>query len=245
MPDRDRDPIRLERQRESLAESAFRALRDAIMAGQLQPGEWLRQEALADELDISQSTVRDALNRLIGEGLAVRIPYRGVRVVALSPDDLRDIYAMRALLEGLAAEAAAEGITEDELEEMRATLPDTVVTEDPDSVPRAREANRRFHTIFIEASRRRFLIRILRQLWDWIDPLMLYSRTAETDIGEETRRKWGRRDRHQHSHLLEALEAGDGKRARQLAQDAVEEAWENLSELVLPGSTEDFHTEIE
>lgn len=241
MPNRERDPIRLEHQRESLAESAFRALRDAIMAGQLQPGEWLRQEALAEELDISQTTVRDALNRLIGEGLAVRIPYRGVRVVALSPEDLNDIYAMRALLEGLAAEAAAERITEEELAEMRTTLPDTVVTEDPESVSQAREANRRFHTIFIEASRRRFLIRMLRQLWDWIDPLMLYSRTAETEIGEETRRKWGRRDRHQHTRLLEALEAGDGGRARQLAQDAVEEAWENLSEVVLHGSAENIY----
>lgn len=245
MPDNEREPIRLDRQRESLAESAFRALRDAIMAGQLQPGEWLRQEALADELDISQSTVRDALNRLIGEGLAVRIPYRGVRVVALSPDDLNDIYAMRALLEGLAAEAAAERITQDELAEMRALLSETYVTEDPESVPRAREANRRFHTVFIEASRRRFLIRILRQLWDWIDPLMLYSRTAETEIGEETRRRWGRRDRHQHTRLLEALEAGAGKRARQLAQDAVEEAWENLSDVVLQGSAETIDTEIE
>lgn len=227
----DREPIRLERERESLAESAFRALRDAILAGTLQPGEWLRQESLADELDVSQTTVRDALNRLIGEGLAVRIPYRGVRVVALSPEDLQDIYAMRALLEGLAAEAAAERITDDELEEMRALLPDTVVGADPESVTRARDANREFHTIFIEASRRRFLIRILHRIWDWIDPLMLYSRTAETDIGEETRLKWGQRDRYQHTRLLEALEAGDAGRARRVATEAVEEAWENLSTL--------------
>ena len=228
----DREPLRLDHQRESLADGAFRVLRGAILSGRLQPGEWLRQEALAEELGVSQTTVRDALNRLIGEGLAVRIPYKGVRVVALSPEDLADIYAMRAHLEGLAAESAAQAITADELDEMRALLPDTVVGTDPDTVARAREANRKFHTIFIEASRRRFIVRVLRQIWDWIDPLMLYSRTAETEMGEETRLKWGERDRYQHERLLAALEAGDGERAREVATEAVEEAWENLSTFV-------------
>jgi DNA-binding GntR family transcriptional regulator len=228
----DRKPIVLQRTRESLAESVFRALRKAILEGELEPGEWLRQESLADELDVSQVTVRDALNKLVGEGLANRIPYKGVHVARLSPDELEDIYAMRAVLEGLAAKSAASKISTESLQKMRDILSETIVTNDPESIPRAREANRLFHEIFIEASQRRFLIRTLSQILDWIDPLMLYSQTMQLEIGLETRLKWGERDRYQHTRLIEALEAGDGELARQVATEAVEEAWNNLAELI-------------
>jgi len=235
----ERKPIVLQHTRESLAEGVFRALRKAILEGELEPGEWLRQESLAEELNVSQVTVRDALNKLVGEGLANRIPYKGVHVAMLSPGELEDIYAMRAVLEGMAARSAAKKISKDALKEMKDIHSDTIVNNDPDSVPRAREANRRFHEIFIEASQRRFLIRVLNQILDWIDPLMLYSRTMKTEIGLETRLKWGERDRFQHTRLVEALEAGDGELAGQVATEAVEEAWNNLAELIFEMSDDE------
>jgi DNA-binding GntR family transcriptional regulator len=235
----ERKRIILKHTRESLAEGVFRTLREAIVEGQLKPGERLLQENLAKELDVSQTTVRDALNQLVGEGLAVRTPYKGVRVAKLLPAELEDIYEIRAVLEGMAAKSAASKITSEELQEMRDILLDTIVNNDPASISTAREANRRFHEIFIEASQRRFLIRTLRQILDWIDPLMLYSRTNETEIGIETRLKWGERDRYQHTRLLEALEAADGDLAGQVATEAVQEAWENLAELVFDNPSED------
>jgi len=236
----ERETIRFDHQKESLALGVFRVLRSAILDGTLEPGEWLRQESLAEELDVSQTTVRDALNQLIGDGLATRIPYRGVRVVTLSAADLEDIYAMRAVLEGMAARNAAEHISEGELQEMRAILPDTFVNEDPDSVSQTRQTNRKFHEIFIKASGRRFLIRTLHRLWDWIDPLMLYSRTKQTEIGLEIRLNWGERDQFQHTRLLEALESADGDLACQVATEAVHEAWDNLAELVFDNMSEDI-----
>lgn len=224
----ERRRLQISRRPESLADVTYSTLRDAIISGQLQPGERLRQEALAQEMDVSQITVRDALNRLVGEGLAVRIPYKGVRVIALTQPDLADIYTMRKLLEGLAAEIAAEHITDDELAYLRELLPDTVVQADSESVLPAREANREFHETVIVASRRRFLIRVLRQIWDWIDPMMLYGRTLDTERGLDIRLRWGAQDRVQHTRLLEALEARDGARARDVVYDYVQEAWDNL-----------------
>jgi DNA-binding GntR family transcriptional regulator len=159
-----------------------------------------------------------------------------VRVIALSADDLEDIWAMRRLLEGLAAELAAERITPEELARMRELLSASIVNADQESVERAREANREFHEIVIQASGRRFLIRILRQIWDWMDPMMLYGRTLGIDQGAEIRIKWGERDRLQHTRLLEALEANDGPRARQVVAESVEEAWNNLASLIRPSS---------
>jgi DNA-binding GntR family transcriptional regulator len=231
--------LNLQHTKESLAEGIFRVLRKAIVEGELKPGERLRQESLAQEIGVSQTTVRDALNQLVGEGLAVRTPYKGVRVAKLSSAELEDIYEMRAVLEGMAAKSAAKHITSEALQEMRDILSETIVNNDPASIPIAREANRRFHEIFIEASQRRFLIRTLRQILDWIDPLMIYSRPTEPEIGIEIRLKWGERDRYQHTRLLEALEAADGELASQVAIEAVNEAWDNLAELIFANTAED------
>jgi DNA-binding GntR family transcriptional regulator len=233
-----REPIRIEHERQRLSDASFEALHKAILSGKLMPGEWLRQEALAKELGVSQITVREALNRLVSEGLCINVPYKGVRVVALSLDDLEDIYTIRSLLEGLAAELAASRITPEELAQMQELLPATIVNVDPESVDRARVANRNFHEIAIRASRRHFLIQILRQIWGWIDPLMIYARTLETDEGAEIRERWGERDRYQHTRFLEALKAGNGPRARQVVADYVDEAWHNLAS-VMSSSTEE------
>ncbi len=227
-----REPIRIEREPQRLSDVAFEALRKAILDRRLVPGEWLRQEALAKELGVSQITVREALNRLVNEGLCMRVPYKGVRVVAPTLEDLEDIYALRGLLEGLAAELAASRITPEELTQMRELLPETVVDADPQSVERARKANREFHAIAIRASGRRFLIQMLRQVWDWIDPLTHYQRTLETEAGTEIRLRWGERDKIQHTRLLEALEAGDGPRARQVVTEYVDEDWRNLASIM-------------
>ena len=69
-----REPIRIEREPQRLSDAAFEALRKAILDRRLVPGEWLRQEALAKDLGVSQITVREALNRLVNEGLCISVP---------------------------------------------------------------------------------------------------------------------------------------------------------------------------
>jgi DNA-binding GntR family transcriptional regulator len=230
----DRKPIRLNKQ--TLSESAAEALREAILDGGLKPGEWLRQEALAEEMGISQITVRDALNQLVGEGMAVRVPYKGVRVVSLDVGDIENICAMRGLLEGLAAELAVESITAEELDQMRKLLPETTISAEIESAERARDANREFHEIAIRACHRPFLIRLLRQIWDWLDPYMLYGGAFQiTEGAREEMLKYSERDLARHSQLLEALETRDGKRARRVVEKYMQEVWES-TKLFLPRS---------
>lgn len=230
--------FQIDLQSASLAQQVYRTLKTGILSGVLKPGENLRQENIAKELGVSQTTVRDALNQLVGDGLAVRVPYKGVHVATLSATDLQDIYETRAVLEGIAAREAAKHIDEETLDEMRRILPDSFVTDDADSVQQAREVNRQFHELFIRASQRQYLIRILRQLWNWIDPQMLYSRTTTLEIGVETRIKWGQQDLYQHTRLLEALEAGDSEKASQAATEAILEAWDNLATIIFNSQQE-------
>ena len=84
--------------RKPLADLVFEAIRDNILSGQIKADDWLRQEDVASELGVSHTPVRQALERLIAEGLAERVPYKGVRVSHFKPEEIAEIYALRLLL---------------------------------------------------------------------------------------------------------------------------------------------------
>ena len=99
--------------------AATELIRNAIIEGRLEPGQRLKEEALARELGISRTPVREALLILQAEDLVVATPHRGATVRVHDAKDLHDQYELRALLEGFAARRAAERITKDELELLR------------------------------------------------------------------------------------------------------------------------------
>ena len=85
-----------------LAEMAYHAIHDAILCGQIEPGEALRQADLAEELGVSARTVREALSRLRVEGLVVYEPHHSIRAARFTIGDQEELYQMRARIEGLA-----------------------------------------------------------------------------------------------------------------------------------------------
>lgn len=92
-------------------------LRDAIMAGQLQPGARLVERDLCERLQVSRTSIREALRKLEAEKLVTIIPHKGPMVATISSDDVRDLYAIRALLEGAAARGFAEFASDDAIRE--------------------------------------------------------------------------------------------------------------------------------
>src|SRR5713226_9598152 len=82
----------------SIEEVVTTALRDAILSGELRPGERLLQEPLAEQLRVSRIPLRDALRRLEAEGLVRIGPRRGAEVASLTPADVREIYGIRIAL---------------------------------------------------------------------------------------------------------------------------------------------------
>lgn len=85
--------------RQSLTSAVAEKLRDKIVRGEIAEGEQLRQDAIANEFEVSRIPVREALRQLEAEGLVNIVLHRGAVVSALSPSDIRDIFEMRALLE--------------------------------------------------------------------------------------------------------------------------------------------------
>lgn len=200
-------------------------LRLAILRGQYHPGEWLRQERLAQELGVSQMPVREALKELTAEGLVEHVPYRGVRVVEFSPEDLEDLYHHRAFLEGQAAYSAALRITEDELAELGELLQRMKQCMAPEKLDEYRLLNRRFHLSIFAASRRSYLIRTLAQLWDAF-PTMMWSNYFHATLATVPERDT--RDVTEHEAILAALTAHDAPRAEKLVRSHIQTALDVL-----------------
>jgi DNA-binding GntR family transcriptional regulator len=206
---------------------AYGAIRQSISVGDIKPGAWLRQEALAGELGVSQVTIREALSRLVAEGLAVDVPYKGVKTVLLPSEELPDIYDLRILLEGFALECAVHQMSPEDLGWMRELLPGTVADVDPDTAEVARQANREFHLVPARATGRRHLMRFVEQLLDLTNPYaLLGERTAQERLSIAA----GELD--DHTQILQALEAGDGPLAREALERHLRKALRVLRSLM-------------
>lgn len=200
-------------------------LRAAILANEFKPGEWLRQEQLAQQFGVSQTPVREALQDLVGEGVVERVPYRGIRVLEFTLTDLHDLYACRAFLEGLAARYATEHITADEIAELRRLVDEMAREYARQEWNAYRELNRQFHRVIYTASHHPFLIRTLNQLWTAY-PTMLLSSFAGP-IRE--RRTLNTRE---HRAIIAALEARAPARAERLMRQHIAESARRIQKML-------------
>jgi DNA-binding GntR family transcriptional regulator len=196
-------------------------LRSAILNNEIKPGAWLRQERLAQEYGVSQMPVREALKELTAEGLVEHVPYRGVRVIEFSSDDIADLYACRSFMEGMAARLAAANITSDELVELKALQVQMKVLLEAKVLSEYGELNRRFHRLIFSASRRAYLTRTLNQMWDTF-PSMLWGNFARTAGKPLPQRDLA--DIDEHEALIAALEKRDGEAAERIARRHIEES---------------------
>jgi DNA-binding GntR family transcriptional regulator len=138
--------------RKSLTEGVFELLHQWIVAGRYHPGDWLRQEEISTQLRVSQTPVREALDRLVSVGLAERVPYRGVRVPEPTQLEIVDAYVMRLLLECTLARLAAQNSSLDQhnlLQDLVSQMKPLVTLED---ISTLRQLNRQFHGLIAEAS---------------------------------------------------------------------------------------------
>ena len=102
-----------------LRELVFKALRKAIIKGELAPGERLMEEKLAKKLEVSRTPVREAIRMLELEGLVVMIPRRGAEVAKITIQDLKDALEVRMAIEDLSVRLACDRINEDEKETLK------------------------------------------------------------------------------------------------------------------------------
>ena len=202
-------------------------LRAAILANAFKPGDWLRQEQLAQQFGVSQTPVREALQDLVGEGVVERVPYRGIRVIEFTLTDLRDLYACRAFMEGIAARYAAQHITPKEIAALKRLVDEMATAFARKKWNEYRELNRQFHQGIYATSRHPFLTRTLNQLWTAYPTMMLSNFPGPI-------RKRRTLNTREHLAIINALETRDATRAERLIRAHIEESVRRIQVMLHP-----------
>ncbi len=148
----------------SLRADGYEDLRNAIVSGELLPGERLLEEDLSAKLGLGRAAVRMALVRLEHDGLVERERHRGARVRRVSESEAVEILEARAALEGLAARHAAINADEDGVEELRGIVADMRDLRERGDLLEVSNANARLHRRILELSRHETAKRLSRTL---------------------------------------------------------------------------------
>lgn len=197
--------------RDCMSDRICRALAERIIEGQLAPGERLVEMRIAQEFQTSQAPVREAFRELEALRLVESEPYRGTRVREVGDREMAEAYAVRAVLEQAAAEAAAPAL-KGNLGGLRSTLDElrrAALAGDREGYARHDVA---FHRGIVEAAGNRILL----QTWDSL------GFEARVRIALARREPDLPRFAHCHDPIADALEAGDGATAGRLLREHAE-----------------------
>jgi len=193
---------------------AYEFVLEAIDTGIYQPGDRLVESELAERFGVSRTPVREALQRLETQSILVR-DGRSMVVASLDHDQLGELYAVRAQLEGLAAQLAAQHAAPEEIKILQDLIKlDQTLVDDPAGLARA---NRRFHRQIHLASHNRYLIRQLESVHRTMALLTTTSLAAEgrgVDALEE------------HAAIVDAIANRDKAAADKALRDHISKAYE-------------------
>jgi DNA-binding GntR family transcriptional regulator len=150
----------------SAQDQVFENLRNAILSGVLPPGHRLLQDEIAIELAVNRMAVREALLKLEGDNLVDFHPYKGFTVASFTLDDLREIYYLRAILEGAAAGLAANNLSEDELQELEQICLRMEKCLEGNDLTEMSNLNAAFHEKIYAAAKSPRLFKMIARLWN-------------------------------------------------------------------------------
>ncbi len=188
-----------------LRDVVFNTLRQAILRGELKPGERLMEIKLADKLGVSRTPIREAIRKLELEGLVLMIPRRGAVVAEITEKSLRDVLEVRKALEELSVELACDRITEEDIEKLKVAAKAFEATLQSGDVTEYAEADVRFHDIIYFATENQRLIQLLynlrEQMYRYRVEYLKRKEAHETLLAE-------------HNHIIECLERRDKEGAR-------------------------------
>lgn len=147
-----------------LRDVVFNTLRQAILRGELKPGERLMEIALSRRLGVSRTPVREAIRMLELEGLVKMVPRKGAQVAQITEQDLNDVLEVRLGLEELAVQFACMRITEEELKALENSVQMFEQAMNQDDLTVLAEADVKFHEIIYNATHNRRLVQIINNI---------------------------------------------------------------------------------
>ena len=198
--------------RKSLGQHVFENLKQAIIRGEMAPGDRLVESRLADALDISRTPVREAIHKLEREGLLRRLPKGGLAVMNLSREDIEETFGIRCVLESYAARLAAENCSEEELLPLEEKIREFQKFLDKGQLDELPRINTEFHSLFYALSRSPKLIKMINDLRDQI------FRFRRILLKKD---KWAGASNEDHRKMLEAIREGDVTRVERVVKQHI------------------------
>ena len=147
-----------------LRDVVFNTLREAILKGELKPGERLMELQLAAKLGVSRTPIREAIRMLEQEGLAVTIPRKGAEVAKMTEKDMEDVLQIRDALDELAASIACEQMTKEQLDTLTETMHEFEESTKSKDLKKIAAADVQFHDIIYQATGNPKLVNMLNNL---------------------------------------------------------------------------------
>lgn len=218
------------------AASAYEVIRRRIVEGDYRPGERLVEQRVAEELDVSRTPVREAFRMLQAEGIVRVEPNRGARVRSLSVEDISDVYELRARLEAMASELAAQRATQPErdvlavAEEAFASAVAEAASASPSAVRAVFAANGAFHRAILTAAHSERLTQALATTSDDGLVFQAFRHYAPTNMDRSVLF---------HQMIGDAVRQGDAARAGRLMYEHVLQGKDLLVDVVGDAPTVD------
>ena len=198
----------------NLSDQVYGSVRNALVEGRYEPGQRITIARLAKELGVSGTPVREAIFRLVTERALEMKAATEIRVPEMTPNQFREIQRIGTLLQGDAAEVAAQNITSEQLRSLEG-IQEQLVKAAEEDLPRATSLNRQFHFEIMVAADMPMLLATVEATYAMKGPIMkLFSQ-------EQHRQEKFEQIHHDHEAILEGLRTGDGMKARQAMESDI------------------------
>lgn len=203
----------------SLSEYVFDTIREAILNGKYKENDLLKENALAIELGVSRTPVREALKQLELEGLVLLIPNKGASVIGFSKKDVKDIYEMRALLEGLCVKKAIENINDDIINELFEILDLNSYYLSKGKMDAILELDNKYHQVIYKAANSRMISQTLSDFHHYLERM---RKTTLNDI-ERAQKSYI-----EHQKIANAIKERNVEEAQRLAIEHINNSMLNI-----------------
>jgi DNA-binding GntR family transcriptional regulator len=205
--------IRTTLNRTVLSHQVREFITDGILTGRIEPGERIIESAIANDLGVSQAPVREAIRELVAMGFLENEPFKGTFVRKFTPDELNEVYTVRAALESLGARQAASRITEQDGATLRDILDKMVAAAQEEDLQEMVRLNNEFHETIIKISGNKMLLQLWKslQFGQWTILTTLRSQLELEFLAQR------------HEPLIEALLTRDSDTASEAMRNHIEE----------------------
>lgn len=207
--------------RYSLRGRVYNTIRDKILSGDYHENEELKENALATELGVSRTPVREALRQLELEGLVNIIPNKGASVTGITKKDIHDIYIIRSYLEGLCSKWACENITNAQIEALEENLYLADFHARRSHFDQIVELDNKFHDLIYKASGSKILNHVLSDFHQYVERVRKITLSRPYRVNQSSK---------EHVAIVEAIKKRDGEMAESLAHEHMMNTIQNLTE---------------